>query len=416
MSFPRHREDVQTTLLPYGPYPWTGTSFTGQSTSGSDTYSFAACLTGTAMSMDDFVTAHFRELVARGVIINNPMTKTTSSYTISIGARSYRVAKTGSQTSDMQKNWVKSPICIAVRGGPLSHIDCKIDVGALLKVAGTQAAANIDDAVFEGAIFAAELRETISFLRNPLKNWNDFLKAVRRSKRKSRFAQARSVQEFIASNWLGYRYAIRPLVGDIQDAITAIKSTQQVPPVRRTARGSSSASGSKATNTIMGAATGQEFSYSTSTHTSVGVRAGVLYEHTRDPDTFGVAFHDIPVALWEAVRFSFVIDWFANIGPWIEAITPKFGVNVLTSWTTVHTSSSSECFSFWSKGGTESTYGPRIIGANASTVENLSTESKTRSPGITVGLAFKPQPFSGSLGTKRILDSLALASTILLSR
>nr|URG16529.1 MAG: maturation protein [Leviviridae sp.] len=416
MSFPRHRGDANTTPLPTSGYSWTGNRFTGTATSGTDSYSFEACEMGTTRSMDDYVTASFREKVARGLVINSPMTKVETAYTVSIGARSYRVKKTGSQTHDMNKSWPRSPICISVRGGPLGHIGSNIDVGSLVKVAGTQAAANIDDAVFEGAIFAAELSETISFLRHPLKNWNDFLKAVRRTKRKGRFARALTVQEFIASNWLAYRYAVRPLVGDIQDAIAAVKSIQERAPERRTARGTSSSSGSMSSTTVLGASGGQEFTYSSTTHTNIKVRAGVLYEHTRDPDTFGVAYHDLPVAIWEAVRFSFVIDWFANIGPWIEAITPKVGVNVLTSWTTVETSQRTEGFSYWSKGGTEGVYGPRIIGANASTSENLSTESKTRSPGITVGLTFKPQPFSGSLGTKRILDSLALASALFLSR
>jgi len=36
--------------------------------------------------------------------------------------------------------------------------------------------------------------------------------------------------------------------------------------------------------------------------------------------------------LWELVPTSFILDWAANIGDTISALTPKIGVNELASW------------------------------------------------------------------------------------
>lgn len=376
---------------------------------------------GTFKSISDRVTPNFRQRIARGEVINNPYSTFEETAKLSLSSRSYTQAIPQGGNPPAYKNgysasWTNSNICLSVRGGPLGHIKSTYNVAYLKTLAGTQAHANIDAATFEGGVFVAELNETLRFLRNPLKNWGDFLKEVKTSKNKSRFGRGKTVADFIGSNWLGYRYAVRPLVSDIQDVIKAVEDSVKKHPVRRTARGSASFTENLSTYVVRPASEGQEFTYQTQTTHMHSVRAGVLYETYRSPDTFGLALHDVPISLWEAVRFSFILDWFANIGPWIEAITPVGGVRILTSWTTVITESTTQCQSYWSKGGTKPGFPPRVIGGDAQTDEELVTRAKSRNPGTEVGLSFTSMPLAGVRGTARLIDLVAISSQLLSSR
>jgi hypothetical protein len=40
-------------------------------------------------------------------------------------------------------------------------------------------------------------------------------------------------------------------------------------------------------------------------------------------------------AIWELVPFSFIVDWFFNVGETLAAFTPNYGIESLASWYTV---------------------------------------------------------------------------------
>jgi hypothetical protein len=66
----------------------------------------------------------------------------------------------------------------------------------------------------------------------------------------------------------------------------------------------------------------------------VSARAGVLCDVTIDELTiFGV--DQLAESLWELIPFSFIVDWFANVGDTIAALTPDAGVKQRASWVTV---------------------------------------------------------------------------------
>jgi len=147
----------------------------------------------------------------------------------------------------------------------------------------------------------------------------------------------------------------------------------------------------------------------------VNVRAGILYEYHRSPDTFGIGLSEVPVAGWEAIPFSFVADWFFNIGSYIEAITPISGVKRLGSWTTTRIELSTTRSTWWNDAGTHANGQSRVITADGTVTEKYVTVSKNRRPGISVGLATKVSPLSGDIGKKRILDLVALGTQVLKS-
>lgn len=366
---------------------------------------------GTLETMTDVVIPNFHSRVREGEVFVNPMTKTYSEAKCSMSTMSYRVEKKPGYACAYTQTVSKHPSGLNNRGAPLGHISIPIDIGRLRKLAGTSATAAVDAATFESLVFAAELRETLKFLRNPLANWNSFLRAVRRTKNKNLYNRGKTVHDFLADNWLSYRYGIRPLVNDVQNAIQAIKETGMERPPRRTARGTASEGNSASVSEDVGGG----YEHNASTSRQVSVRSGILYQGYRDPNTWGLTLNDIPGAAWESLWLSFVIDWFANIGPWINAITPIAGVKILASWTTVRDERTTTGSVYWKDGGT-SVVGPRIITANGATQESLVSRSITRQPGVSVGLVLKPQPFNGDIGKARIVDLWGIGTGLLRSR
>jgi hypothetical protein len=73
------------------------------------------------------------------------------------------------------------------------------------------------------------------------------------------------------------------------------------------------------------------------------IAVGVLYDVTNQtaPEALmgilGTRPRDVPATLWEIVPYSFVVDWFVNVGDWLQAITPVPGITVRGHWATTVT-------------------------------------------------------------------------------
>jgi hypothetical protein len=364
--------------------------------------------------MIDNVTPNYGARIAAGEVIINRMVRTESTRTIIGGdaqwATNYLVdagkacERTGTYTNGCY-------VLKQLKFGECAHNPMlSISRTQLAALAGTQAAADVSAPDFDGATFVAELGELLRMLRRPLKAYSDVLKGIQRKMRTSKGSHGVTVSKFISANWLQYRYGIMPIVYDTEDVLEAIDNLNHHV-LRYTARGSASDNESSTTEDTR---TGYwRVTRTTSTSHSVTCRAGIIYtSDTRN--SFGRNAADTPNAVWEVVPFSFVADWFANIGDFVGAITPKIGVNVLGSWTSYETLSTTSANSvadgsFFSLPSTyDDVNSPDLH-------EQLETRANDRAAGHVVSLATRPIPFKGDLGVKRIVDVLALASTILAS-
>jgi hypothetical protein len=378
--------------------------------------------TGTYREMSDVVIPNFRQRSAKGEIFVNPMYshEYTRSYTLSDLAFyvPYTSSTPGSQrycSYYYEQKHTDSCLCIQLRGHAINHIPSKIDGMRLRTLAGTDAAARVADPVFQGLVFLGELRETIGFIRNPLKAVHDYLYDVRKFKRRKKKYAALTTTDYLANQWLSYRYGLMPLVFDVQDAAKAIQRTVDgFKPVRETSRGMAQDQESLSS---ADSPSGDTYVISeVSTNRKVSVRAGVLYEYTRSPDTFGVGLREIPNVIWEIIPYSFVADWFVNINSYIDAIVPVAGIRKLGSWTTVREEATTQGIHNWYSTKTASNGANRVVTQNGTTVEDLSSKSTTRTPGLSVGLASRVAPLSGDIGKKRVTDLLALIRQLLASK
>jgi len=365
----------------------------------------------------------------RGKIFNNPMHSTVETRS-AITTDTVREHKSLLPPYDVEARYTYAPDRwltdhggSGIHHGLCQHVFTSVDVNQLVTLAGTQAQANVADPMFHGLTFVAELGETITFLLSPLRAYHRWLKRqLRKEKRKrrktlrgrrgnpkstSKKEKIVTLADLISSNWLSYRYGAMPIVYDVQDAIAAITRLAELTN-RTTARGYSTNYGTNE-QTITKEAYYASTEKLTQTKRTVEVRAGILYEHD-SRDTFGVHMSQIPKTAWEVVPFSFVADWFVNVDDFISAITPKVGVTVLSSWTTIKDLQETEAQGFTSTGTNPGTY---LVPTGGTSTESYTTLDKKRTPSHEVGIASRPIPFNGDLGTKRVADSLSLIFQLL---
>lgn len=135
--------------------------------------------------------------------------------------------------------------------------------------------------------------------------------------------------------YLEFRYGIRPVIYDMNNIVNALAIR---PPERSTSRGFGSlVRESKDTYTDDLTFVSVRVVTQRSASVNATVRAGVLFDIpsclTREIHNFGL--DDLPETLWELVPFSFIVDWFYNVGNVIAACTPEIGVRELARFHTI---------------------------------------------------------------------------------
>jgi hypothetical protein len=139
--------------------------------------------------------------------------------------------------------------------------------------------------------------------------------------------------------WLELRYALRPLIYEVIQAIIALQT--HISMERFTARGFHRVGPAKTSveQVYTGLTTtggNWDFRYKSETEVSQVWRAGVLSSIEADINglmsIWGV---DQPIeTIWELTPFSFILDWFFTIGDVIGAWSPQAGFSTLSSWCT----------------------------------------------------------------------------------
>lgn len=208
-----------------------------------------------------------------------------------------------------------------------------------IDIAVAKAWANVD--VSEAAALASlgELPETIAWIASIYKR---ALTCVRLFKDKKFLIRSisnvsnKSVASGLADVWLEFRYAFRPLVFEMKQALEAARS-QIAKGTRQTARGfSRDNSVNSYQRTLVNAFGHGNANVDCKETTTRNVRAGVLFDIEDDINGIMALWGlDKPLdTVWELTPFSFILDWFFNIGNVISAWAPKPSLRTLGSWVT----------------------------------------------------------------------------------
>jgi len=181
-------------------------------------------------------------------------------------------------------------------------------------------------------------KRILASYRKKLKSKNPLVRAA------AYVAQTKALADFLSAEWLRYRYGIRPMVSDIQVGFKALTEVYDIGPKRYTSRSSSNVVERSVTSGSI--PQGSYFFTYQGTHAEqFSVRAMFLDEYRRTPfNKLGITFKNVLGVAWELTHFSFVVDWFVNVGDLIYANLPLVGVNELGGcFTTVD-----RCTSFYS--------------------------------------------------------------------
>lgn len=180
---------------------------------------------------------------------------------------------------------------------------------------------------FQGGTALAELTETLQMIKNPAKalreGVSDYLNAVK----KLRPRTEKSKRKLLGGTWLEYSFGWVPLLSDLDDAAKAYSRIKDgVRSERVVVSGFGSAESFSTDSWELGSwykASGKSRTISSATCRYKGAVSSTI-SPSRSIDmmsTVGLHPRNFVPTLWEVIPWSFLIDYFTNVG------------DVLTAWT-----------------------------------------------------------------------------------
>jgi len=282
---------------------------------------------GGVQTTTDVVTPKFASRVARGQIINHPFQSVLDEYSYSWSGHKVQT-NSGSGSTIRYREWSHLyDDNVSRYESPYGNLP---ELPLALREACTEALAKVDETDVDGIVEGLEGKQTMQLFDRQTYNLNQQLdKEIRYAEKRGKYHFARVPVAVMANNWLLYRYGISPALALINE--TLVKGTS-VRTRRRTSRGSNSTSASW-DKTYPGSGSIHPNSvWTVRASAEASARAGVLYEYRNFTNKYGFSLEKLPRAFWEATTLSFVLDWFANTGEFISALTPRYSTHTLASW------------------------------------------------------------------------------------
>jgi len=302
------------------------------------------------VTMTDVVTPRFTKLRSEGKIINNPMTKTT---VIDKEGLCYTRARVNCRFSGLSCSPPKTyyfeddDFCGTLPSSVLiNYYNKSIPAkpswtpDTLISQAITKSWAKVGDTSIQSLVCLAEAEKTVLSLASIFRR---FIKVIKMIKRLDGYHLAKEFSaKQLSDRYMELRYAIRPLLYDAVGLIEALDSDREKP--RSTFRGTvqdglQDSTTSTQPITYTGAkAHGWTLETRTAYELFAECKAGVLTEMAVEGSPWNTWGITQPFeSAWELVPFSFIVDWFFNVGDTIAAWTPNYGFHVLASWYTLET-------------------------------------------------------------------------------
>lgn len=315
-----------------------GSSITGWDTGGQTGYISEQRY----IAMLDVVTQDWKRKLAMGQIINNPMLSQTY-FCTQVPA----IIELKGHFADYPapNNWytyvdgVALPPAFGATSLDWDWFDEYLkDYENGRDIALAQAWANVDISEMQALATLGELPETLRWMASLYKRMISLLELFSRKRLKlaavKLLGSRRRIADEVFELWMELRYAVRPLVFDMKQAVEAwnakVKKSNRI-----TARGF------HREEEVNLSTYDFDFSWYQSTVSRVSTvssdfRSGVLFQIDNDVNEIMSIFGlDQPLeTVWELIPFSFIIDWFFSVGNVISSWTANPACTPLASWTT----------------------------------------------------------------------------------
>lgn len=286
---------------------------------------------GDQQVMSDFITPGFRSKQKRGEVVFNDMTSsrnictyTGSGYTVRPNYDPSALRDTWITDENFVSNFFRDSSLYSNASTVLLDLVSEAQLADARVEAATQClSARGVDSNSDLWETLGEYHQTLELIRNPLsiyRNWQ-----ISRFKRGDGWSTARSAADL----WVQLRYGLLPLVRDVQGIIDGL--SKQIGVKRLTSRGSVKIHEHYSTDDTrvwnqnqMRMTTSIDLTY------KANVRATSLDEvMLTTANNVGFSSKRLLTVPWQLLNKSFVVDWFVNLGAFLEAVAPVFGCKQL---------------------------------------------------------------------------------------
>nr|QDH86722.1 MAG: hypothetical protein H2BulkLitter12682_000004 [Leviviridae sp.] len=188
---------------------------------------------------------------------------------------------------------------------------------------------------FAGGVFAGEIRQTIALVSHPANSILNITKAYLAKQRRvissasKRGTKPKALRKAIANGYLEWTFGVQPLIGDLKDASVALQRLLYDAPRRRfSATGNFQSGGFTVKAPI---SQGQlVWTRKRLDITRQTVRYYGMFQEAKPGDSFGAQVGRIAdlsgfnlrqfvPTIWELIPYSFLVDYFVNVGEMLEA-------------------------------------------------------------------------------------------------
>lgn len=181
------------------------------------------------------------------------------------------------------------------------------------------------ESVFKGQVFSGELREALHAIRHPAqalrKGVSVYLTALKKGQRIPFSRRPR----FVRDTWLEYSFGWRPLIADIDNAITSFYNSDLVKPIFQMVKASGKYENrGDVSSRLQNMGYGFWTSWINAHVLTTQVKYYGIYRSTgsgvSNGHSYGFSPWEFVPTLWELIPYSFLVDYFTNIG------------NIISSW------------------------------------------------------------------------------------
>jgi hypothetical protein len=213
-----------------------------------------------------------------------------------------------------------------------------VDSGLLL----VEAYAKMNSAPLMTGEVLATLGQTVAMFRRPFKTATELLWKIHK-RRDWYLNKMKSMTRLKAnaSSWLEARYGWQPIILDCKEIVKQVhKDRERCDTPRLVCRKGSKSAGDSSGSLTRSPTSSYTSTINSSVHKSVRCDVGVIFDSKSRTGTdkllgiLGLRGRDFPSTLYELTPFSFVADWFVNMGSWIQAVVPDPDISVRGNWVT----------------------------------------------------------------------------------
>lgn len=221
--------------------------------------------------------------------------------------------------------------CIVTPMNGPGYVVSQVDYTKALNQALSRALQDIHRAQvsFEGGVFLGELKETVQMIVSPLKGLRKGLGSyLTAAKKRRRNASPAAKRRILSDTWLEYSYGWKPLIHDIDDGVDALNdlTSEPIPAGFKAYRGTGRDEwvgdiGSKS-ETVGGTTVTWRVMRREKVDVRVygGMRNKILAE-VGTLEKIGLGMNNFVPTLWELIPYSFLVDYFSNVGDIISALS-----------------------------------------------------------------------------------------------